>query len=184
MCIRDSYRTAKAQQEQYDDLLFPFPEDEDADETDEDTASWSQAFWRESTLTSLLEMLLGFEINKDDWRTLLTGAKARLPEIIARRNDFLQAYQGKRHEYDNLLTYFLYRHFMKALGDDAVQDKVQLALVSTAVIQLLDVYEWLAKGEVTHWAQICICKAYSREIEYNEDNTEQLAAFSVLDEME
>ena len=65
-----------------------------------------------------------------------------------------------------------------------VQDKVQLALVSTAVIQLLDVYEWLAKGEVTHWAQICICKAYSREIEYNEDNTEQLAAFSVLDEME
>ena len=180
------YRTAKAQQEQYDDLLFPFPEgeDEDTDETDEDTASWSQAFWRESTLTSLLEMLLGFEINKDDWRTLLTGAKARLPEIIARRNDFLQAYQGKRHEYDNLLTYFLYRHFMKALGDDAVQDKVQLALVSTAVIQLLDVYEWLAKGEVTHWAQICICKAYSREIEYNEDNTEQLAAFSVLDEME
>ena len=180
------YRTAKAQQEQYDDLLFPFPEDEDkaAGETDEDTASWSQAFWRESTLTSLLELLLGFEINKDDWRTLLTGAKARLPEIIARRNDFLQAYQGKRHEYDNLLTYFLYRHFMKALGDDAVQDKVQLALVSTAVIQLLDVYEWLAKGEVTHWAQICICKAYSREIEYNEDNTEQLAAFSVLDEME
>ena len=180
------YRTAKAQQEQYDDLLFPFPEgeDEDADETDEDTASWSQAFWRESTLTSLLELLLGFEINKDDWRTLLTGAKARLPEIIARREAFLQAYQGKRHEYDNLLTYFLYRHFMKALGDDAVQDKVQLALVSTAVIQLLDVYEWLAKGEVTHWAQICICKAYSREIEYNEDNTEQLAAFSVLDEME
>ena len=56
--------------------------------------------------------------------------------------------------------------------------------MSTAVIQLLDVYEWLTKGEVTHWAQICICKAYSREIEYNEDNTEQLAAFSVLDEME
>lgn len=134
------YRTAKAQQEQYDDLLFPFPEDEDADETDEDTASWSQAFWRESTLTSLLELLLGFEINKDDWRTLLTGAKARLPEIIARREAFLAGVSGKRHEYDNLLTYFMYRHFMKALGDDAVQDKVQLALVSTAVIQLLDVY--------------------------------------------
>ena len=48
----------------------------------------------------------------------------------------------------------------------------------------LNFLEWLAKGEVTHWAQICICKAYSREIEYNEDNTEQLAAFSVLDEME
>ena len=121
------------------------------------------------------------------------GSTCAMLESVLRRagyhtglytSPFLQAYQGKRHEYDNLLTYFLYRHFMKALGDDAVQDKVQLALVSTAVIQLLDVYEWLAKGEVTHWAQICICKAYSREIEYNEDNTEQLAAFSVLDEME
>ena len=121
------------------------------------------------------------------------GSTCAMLESVLRRagyhtglytSPFLQAYQGKRHEYDNLLTYFMYRHFMKALGDDAVQDKVQLALVSTAVIQLLDVYEWLAKGEVTHWAQICICKAYSREIEYNEDNTEQLAAFSVLDEME
>ena len=179
------YRTAKAQQEQYDNLLFPFPEGEDEEnETDEDPFSWSQAFWCESTLTSLLDLLLGFEINKDDWRTLLTGAKARLPEIIARRDAFLQAYQGKIREYDNLLTYFLYRHFMKALGDEAVQEKVQMALISTAVIQLLDVYEWLTNGELTHWAQICICKAYSREIEYNEDNTEQLAAFSVEDEME
>ena len=72
----------------------PRGEDEDTDETDGDTVSWSQAFWRESTLTSLLEMLLGFEINKDDWRTLLTGAKARLPEILARRDAFLQAYQA------------------------------------------------------------------------------------------
>ena len=171
-------------QNEYDDLLFPVEGDaEYADEEDE-PFRWSAMFWSEACLKALTERLMSLEINKDDWRTLLTGAKARLPEIIARRNDFLQAYQGKRHEYDNLLTYFLYRHFMKALGDDAVQDKVQLALVSTAVIQLLDVYEWLAKGEVTHWAQICICKAYSREIEYNEDNTEQLAAFSVLDEME
>ena len=40
-------------------------------------------------------MLLGFEINKDDWRTLLTGAKARLPEIIARRNDFFAGVSGQ-----------------------------------------------------------------------------------------
>ena len=79
------------------------------------------------------------------------------------------------------MTYFLYRHFMKALGDDAVQDKVQLALVSTAVIQLLDVYEWLAKGEVTHWRRSASARRPPREIEYaNEDNTEQLATFSVL----
>ena len=96
----------------------------------------------------------------------------------------MQAYQGKRHEYDNLLTYFLYRHFMKALGDDAVQDKVQLALVSTASFGCSMCTSGSPRARSRTGAQICICKAYSREIEYNEDNTEQLAAFSVLDEME
>ena len=173
-------RAACAMQEQYDELLFPFPAGEaDGEEADEEWFSWPALFWREDTLRDLLDLLLGFEINKEDWRTLLTDAKARLPEILHRRAAFLTAHPAQEQEYSNLLVYFLYRHFMKALGDDAVREKVQLALISTAVIQLLDIREWLVSGELTHWAQICICKAYSREIEYNEENTEQVAAFSL-----
>ncbi|WP_432617206.1 hypothetical protein, partial [Butyricicoccus sp.] len=67
--------------------------------------------------------------------------------------------------------------FMKALGDDAVREKVQFALLSTAIIQALDISHWLTHGTLTPWDQICICKAYSREIEYNEENTECLANF-------
>ena len=180
------YQTACAMQEQYDELLFPFPDapDEDANAPEDSAFPWSQVFWREDTLRDLLDLLLGFEINKDDWRTLLTGARDHLPEILRRRADFAAAYRGREQEYSNLLTYFLYRHFMKALGDDAVQEKVQFALLSTAIIRLLDLYEWIRHGELTPWAQICICKAYSREIEYNEENTDRLAAFSLEDEAE
>ena len=178
------YRAARTMQAQYDEMLFPFPADEDGEEAEEDTFSWSAAFGRTDTLEDLLELLLGFEINKDDWRAQLCEAKAHLPEILARRAEFLAAYRENRHEYGNLLTYFLYRHFMKALGDEAVQEKVQLALICTGIIQLLDVCEWIQRGTLSHWAQVCICKAVSRELEYDEDNTDQLAAFAVEDETE
>ena len=175
-----------AMQSEYDDLLFPVEgEDEYAVEDGEDAPfRWSKMFWSEACLKALAERLAALEINKDSWRTLLGEVHARIPELLARRADFLAYYKDKLYEYDELLEYFLYRHFMKTLADDVLIEKVQFALIGASFIQLLDIYRWLTDGELTHWEQICICKAYSREIEYNEDNTEQLAAFSVLDEME
>ena len=86
-------------------------------------------------------------------------------------------YQKKCYEYDQLLLYFVYRHFMNARDDDAVREKVQFALISTAVIQALDIFHWMTHGTLSHWDQICICKAYSRAIEYDEENTECLSNF-------
>ena len=106
---------------------------------------------------------------------------ARIPELLARRADFLAYYKDKLYEYDELLEYFLHRHFMKTLADDVLIEKVQFALIGASFIQLLDIYRWLTDGELTHWEQICICKAYSREIEYNEDNTEAVARFLTMD---
>ena len=85
------------------------------------------------------------------------------------------------YEYDELLEYFVYRHFMKALGDDVLIEKVQFALICTCFIQLLGIYRWLTDGRLTHWEQICLCKACSREIEYNEDNVEAVSRFLTMD---
>ena len=170
-------------QSEYDDLLFPVEgEDGYAAEDGEDVPfSWSKMFWSEACLKALAERLAALEINKDSWRTLLGEVHARIPELLARRADFLAYYKDKLYEYDELLEYFLYRHFMKTLADDVLIEKVQFALIGASFIQLLDIYRWLTDGELTHWEQICICKAYSREIEYNEDNTEAVARFLTMD---
>lgn len=102
-------------------------------------------------------------------------------ELLARRADFLAAYADRLYEYDELLEYFVYRHFMKALGDDVLIEKVQFALICTCFIQLLGIYRWLTDGRLTHWEQICLCKACSREIEYNEDNVEAVSRFLTMD---
>ena len=172
-----------AMQSEYDDLLFPVEgEAEYAAEDGEDVPfSWSKMFWSEACLKALAERLAALEINKDSWRTLLGEVHARIPELLVRRADFLAYYKDKLYEYDELLEYFLYRHFMKTLADDVLIEKVQFALIGASFIQLLDIYRWLTDGELTHWEQICICKAYSREIEYNEDNTEAVARFLTMD---
>lgn len=168
------YRAARAMQDEYDAILFPFPEED----LGEDPFCWSQAFWNTTCLTQIFDQLLQLEINKFDWRDMLLAAQSHIPELLQARADFLEYYQEKLYEYDQLLLYFVYRHFMKALGDDAVREKVQFALLSTAIIQALDISHWLTHGTLTAWDQICICKAYSREIEYNEENTEWLSNFA------
>lgn len=168
------YRTARAMQDEYDAMLFSFPEDD----LGEDTFCWSQAFWNEACLTQIFDQLLQLEINTAAWRDTLLTAQAHIPKLLQTRPDFLEYYQANAFEYDQLLLYFVYRHFMKALEDDAVREKVQFALLSTAIIQALDISHWLTHRTLTPWDQICICKAYSREIEYNEENTECLANFS------
>ena len=168
-------------QNEYDDLLFPVEGDaEYADEEDE-PFRWSAMFWSEACLKALTERLMSLEINKDDWRGLLADVHARIPELLARRADFLAAYVDRLYEYDELLEYFVYRHFMKALGDDVLIEKVQFALICTCFIQLLGIYRWLTDGRLTHWEQICLCKACSREIEYNEDNVEAVSRFLTMD---
>ncbi len=167
------YRTVRAMQDTYDAILFSFPEDD----IEEDTFCWSQAFWNKSCLTQIFDQLLQLEINQSAWRDMLLTAQAHIPELLQARADFLEYYQEKMYEYDQLLLYFVYRHFMKALGDDALREKVQFALLSTAIIQTLDISHWLTCGALTPWDQVCICKSYSREIEYNEENTECLANF-------
>lgn len=103
-------------QNEYDDLLFPVEGDaEYADEEDE-PFRWSAMFWSEACLKALTERLMSLEINKDDWRGLLADVHARIPELLARRADFLAAYADRLYEYDELLEYFVYRHFMKGAG--------------------------------------------------------------------
>lgn len=167
------YRAARAMQDQYDAVVFGFP----ADETEEDLFCWSKAFWNEACLTQIFDQLLQMEINRPDWKDHLLCIKIQLSDLLHARPDFLQFYQKKCYEYDQLLLYFVYRHFMNARDDDAVREKVQFALISTAVIQALDIFHWMTHGTLSHWEQICICKAYSREIEYDEENTACLSNF-------
>ena len=79
-------------------------------------------------------------------------------------------------EYEQLIVYFVYRYFMKAVYDYDVIAKIKLALVSFIMIKELDVIRFINnENEFTKHDQIDIMHMYSKDIEHSEENLEELA---------
>ena len=168
------YQSAFEMQDHCYAMFFP-----DIQVEPNEPTSWSQAFWNAEYLTPLLKFFTSLEINDMKWKETLQCALKKLPEILAHRNDFLTYYSDSLYEYEQLLLYFIYRHFMKAREDGAVLDRVVFALISVEMIQLMDILCWLEHGTLTHKQQIDICKLYSQETEYDEDNTEEVSLYAL-----
>jgi hypothetical protein len=66
---------------------------------------------------------------------------------------------------------------MKARYDDDLCGKVNFALISTCMIQLLDIDAWDRSGKLEPKDQIDICKMYAKEIEYDEGNVEAVCGY-------
>jgi lysine-N-methylase len=190
------WRTAAEMQDEYDALIFSETDEEEAylpetpgmelsngDTPDDHTAggeaAWSDTFWTEKQIEDLLEFYLKLEINAQQWQELLMDMRLRVPELLAQREAFLRAYADHTYEYEQLLLYFFYRYFMKARYDDDLRGKITFALISTCMIQLVDIDCWMQNGKLTHKDQIDICKMYAKEIEYDEGNVEEICGFQM-----
>lgn len=87
---------------------------------------------------------------------------------------FSQYMTGREEEYEQLLVYFLYRHFLTAYEDGDVGSKVSFAVLSTRMIRLLGALHWQMTGTFTLEDQVEYARMYSAEIEYSQDNLDTL----------
>lgn len=88
---------------------------------------------------------------------------------------FWEAYRDKEYEYENLLTYFTFRYFMKGVFDGDVLTKIKMGVVSTLMIMQCDMACWRANGgSLTLKEQVEITHLYSREVEHSEENFDAL----------
>lgn len=179
--INSLYCSSLQMQDRLDALMFPADDGEETDsfELPCDDQDFSARFWNETSLNSLLDFYLSLEINDPVWWNQLTELKKNCSAILASRKRFTEFYQEKCYEYEQLLIYFLYRHFMKAREDGALIEAVRFALISSCMIQVLDIDTWLKTGTLDPVQQVNICKLYSKEIEYDEDNTLRLSMYGL-----
>ena len=77
-------------------------------------------------------------------------------------------------EYEQLLAYFLYRHVPEALDDGDVSSKAAFAVASVRLLFALGALHFLLHGDFTVEDQIALCRLYSAEVEYSDDNMEAL----------
>ena len=110
-----------------------------------------------------IDFYLTLESMDSAWTELLTGAR-----------DFAgtDGEDGWEIAWEQLLCYFLYRHISDAYAD--IGQRVFFSVLSVSVIRRLFSYLRERDGAETEEVLVELCRLYSSEIEYSEDNTEAL----------
>ena len=113
-----------------------------------------------------IDTFLSLEIMDGAWKTLLCEAK----EI-----GFLQEGDSSFEiAWEQLLLYFIYRHVSDPERD--VREKIFFSVLGVSVIRSLFAYICKRDGKSEFDALVELCRLYSSEIEYSEENTEILTA--------
>ena len=89
-------------------------------------------------------------------------------------NKFNEYYKEKTYEFEQILLYFVYRYFMKAVFNYDVLAKIKLAIVSYLMIKELAAVRYLENKEFTFEDMVDIAHTYSKDIEHLEENVESL----------
>ncbi len=117
-----------------------------------------------------LSRFLSLEILSPKWEALLRSSNGRL----------LRNGENMPQEYDKfkkrLLTYFVYRHVSVAKSEQAIRARLAFSILSLRVVfSLLEIgpSDGAATGGVPEML-VDIARQYSSEIEYSEDNTDEL----------
>lgn len=94
---------------------------------------------------------------------------------LDKHKQFNQYYEDKVYKFENLLVYFVFRYFMKAVFDYDVSAKVKTAVVSYLMIKELFLFRWIESGQLTDEDSVDIIHMYSKDVEHLEENIEKLA---------
>ncbi|MBR5438040.1 MAG: flagellin lysine-N-methylase [Clostridia bacterium] len=113
-------------------------------------------------MLSVLKSLTLLEPIDEKWTEYLDRIITEYEEISEKKD--LSFYE------ENLLIYFIYRYFLKGVFDGEILSKVKLACVSTAVIAYL-----IRKADADFSQTVDICKLFSKQIEYSQENIDLLA---------
>lgn len=89
-------------------------------------------------------------------------------------DSFNNYYKDKEYQFEQILIYYIFRYFMKAVFDYDVLAKVKFALISFIVIKELSVVRYFENREFLDEDIVYIAHTYSKDIEHLEENVETL----------
>lgn len=93
---------------------------------------------------------------------------------LRKQEEFDKYYEDKIYKFENILVYFVFRYFMKAIYDSDVLGKIQIAIFSYLMIKELCIIAWIEKGELTDEDIVDISRIYSKDVEHLVENIDTL----------
>lgn len=120
-----------------------------------------------------LELLKKTEPIDEKWTQYITSLGEKYQSILNVETEFKEVTKGDMI-YSKILAYILYRHFIKAVFDNSIKERVCFAVESVRFIYLCDMKTYFEKGELTLKDRVENLKNWSKQIEYSEENTQFL----------
>lgn len=122
---------------------------------------------------NLVEAYKGTEPIDEQWTVFIDGLGDNLQDILKIEDNFKKSTNGDML-YSKILAYIIYRHFIKAVFDESVKERVCFSVESVRFIYLCDMKTFFEKGDLTLNDRIESLKNWSKQIEYSEENTDYL----------
>lgn len=124
------------------------------------------------SLAQWADFLLGLEQLDAAWGRLL-----RLVKKLSGRLDldaFDEYMAGRQHEYEQLMVYFVYRHFANAPDFAEAAARAAFAVFGYRFIRAAGCALWQTNGRFTFEDQVELARLFSSELEYSPENTDLL----------
>ncbi|HFD2043537.1 TPA: flagellin lysine-N-methylase [Clostridium perfringens] len=94
---------------------------------------------------------------------------------LRKHKEFNEYYKENLYKFKNILVYFIFRYFMKAIFDYDASAKIKLAIISTLMIKELAVVRFIENNnEFTEEDMVEASRIYSKDIEHSDENIENL----------
>ena len=109
----------------------------------------------------------------DSWTAFINALSDSYESVLKFEKEF-QENTNADMLYSKILAYIIYRHFIKAVFDESIIERICFAVESVRFIRLCDMKTYSEKGELTLKDRIENLKNWSKQIEYSEENTDLL----------
>ena len=119
---------------------------------------------------SILSLFEEFEVINESWPEKLQKAEKATETVSNHDEEYAAYFKSREVQYEQLMVYFIYRYFMKAVYDLDLIAKVKLGVISIIIIRSVEKAEWMEKKTLLLEDFIEIAHLYSKEIEHSDEN--------------
>ncbi len=120
-----------------------------------------------------LELYKQTEPIDEKWSQFINDLRENFESVLKVEKEFQEKTNGDML-YSKILAYIIYRHFIKAVFDESIKERICFAVESVRFILLCDMKTYSEKGELTLRDRIDNLKNWSKQVEYSEENTDLL----------
>ena len=120
------------------------------------------------TLGEWAEIFLDLERLDEQWTKRLDNLRDSWQTVDF--DGFDRHMSARQTEYEQLLVYLVYRHFANAPDLAEAADRASFAALGYTLLRALAAHRWTKSGAFSFAEQVELCRMFSSEIEYSDEN--------------